>query len=65
LKGIVYFIFFFIGTSLYFLPLFFLSYLNRLKEFQFIGRVSAIIVGTLFFIYGIYNILRGGVIVHI
>lgn len=64
-KGMVYFIFFFIGTSLYFLPLFFLGFLNRLKEFQLIGRISAIIVGALFFIYGMYNILRGGVLVHL
>ncbi len=65
LKGIVYFIFFFIGTSLYFLPLFFLGFLNRLKEFQLVGRISAVIVGALFFIYGMYNMLRDGVMVHL
>lgn len=65
LKGMVYFTFFFIGTSLYFLPLFFLTFLNRLKEFQLVGRISAIIVGALFFIYSMYNMLKGGAIVHI
>lgn len=63
-KGMVYFIFFFIGTSLYFLPLFFLGFLNRLKEFRLIGRISAIIVGALFFIYSVYNMLKGSGVAH-
>ncbi len=64
LKGVVYFIFFFIGTSLYFLPLFFLTFLNRLKEFQLVGRISAIVVGALFFIYSVYNMLKGSGVAH-
>lgn len=56
LKGIIYFLMFFIGTTVYFIPLIFLGYLNKLKEFQFVGRISALIVGTMFFIYGLYNI---------
>lgn len=57
LKGIVYFLMFFLGTSVYFLPLFFLGYLNHLKEFQRMGRISALVVGALFFSYGLYQIL--------
>lgn len=56
-KGIIYFLMFFLGTSLYFLPIFFLGYLNKLKEFRLVGRVSALIVGLLFFSYSIYQIL--------
>lgn len=56
LKGIIYFLMFFLGTTLYFLPLFFLGYLNKIKEFQWVGRVAALIVGILFFIYGFYQI---------
>ncbi len=58
LKGIAYFFMFFIGTTVYFIPLFFLGYLNRLKEFQLVGRVSAIVVGLIFLGYSVYNILK-------
>lgn len=58
LKGIIYFIMFFIGTTLYFLPLVFLGHLNKLKEFQKVGRISGLIVGTLLFFYGFYRIIK-------
>ncbi len=58
LKGIVYFLMFFLGTTLYFLPLVFLGYLNKMKEFQLVGRIAALIVGTLFFAYAIYNMFN-------
>lgn len=64
-KGIIYFIMFFIGTSLYFLPVFFLGYLNKMKDFQIVGRISALIVGISFFLYGLYYILKGLSIVHL
>lgn len=63
-KGIIYFIMFFLGTSLYFLPLVFLGLLSKMKEFQTIARISALIVGSVFLIYGIYYISRGIVIFH-
>ena len=56
-KGVLYFLMFFIGTSLYFLPLFFLGYLNKIKEFQVVGRISALIIGSFFLLYGLYYIL--------
>jgi len=49
IKGMVYFIMFFLGTSFYFLPF---------------ARISALIVGIVFLVYGIYYISRGVVIFH-
>lgn len=65
IKGIIYFLMFFLGTSLYFLPLFFLGFLNKMKEFRFVARLAALIVGISFFVYGIYYIIRGAVIFHL
>lgn len=65
LKGVIYFLMFFIGTSIYFLPIFFLGYLNEMKEFQLVGRISALIVGISFFVYSLYNIIRGLPILHL
>jgi sulfite exporter TauE/SafE len=57
-KGIVYFFMFFIGTTVYFVPMFFLGYLNRIREFQLVGRISAIAVGLVFLGYSIYGLSR-------
>jgi len=65
IKGIVYFIVFFIATSLYMLPLVFLGLLGKLKEFRLIARISALIVGIIFLIYGIYYISRGVMVFHL
>ena len=64
LKGMIYFLMFFIGTTLYFLPVAFLGYLNKIKEFQWVGRVSALVVGSFFLVYGVYHISRGFLIFH-
>lgn len=64
MKGIIYFCFFFLGTTLYFLPLIFLGFLGKMKEFRLIGRISGLIVGVVFFIYAIYYIIRGQIIFH-
>jgi len=64
IKGIIYFIMFFIGTSPYILPLVFLGFLGKMKEFRLIARISALIVGIVFLVYGIYYISRGVVIFH-
>jgi len=58
-SGIMYFLIFFIGTSIYFLPVFFLGWLNKYKEFQIIGRISAVVVGVAFFVYSLYKIIKG------
>ena len=58
LFGVIYFLMFFLATSIYFLPLFFLGYLNKLRSFQLVGRISSLIVGILFFVYGLYYIIK-------
>jgi sulfite exporter TauE/SafE len=65
IKGIIYFVMFFLGTSLYMLPLVFLGLLSKMKEFQLVARISALIVGIVFLLYGIYYISRGVVIFHL
>jgi len=64
IKGIIYFIVFFLGTSLYLLPLVFLGLLSKIKEFRIIGRIAALVVGIVFLVYGIYYIFRGTIIFH-
>lgn len=64
-RGIIYFLMFFLGTSLYFLPLFFLGFLNKMAEFRLVARIAGLIVGVSFFVYGIYYIIRGIVIFHL
>ena len=58
-KGIVYFLVFFVATTLYFLPLFFLGFLSKLHEFRVVARISAVLVGLLFVADGIYAICHG------
>lgn len=55
-SGIVYFIIFFAGTSLYFLPLFFLGPLGGSHAFRFAGRISAVLVGIIFLVYSSWKL---------
>ena len=64
-KGIIYFVVFFAATSIYTLPLAFLGFLSKMKEFRLIARISALIVGIVFLIYGIYYISKGVMIFHL
>jgi sulfite exporter TauE/SafE len=64
-KGIIYFVMFFIGTSLYFLPITFLGFLNKMKEFRLMARLAGLIVGIGFFIYGLYYLSQGEFIGHL
>jgi len=57
-QGIVYFIMFFIGTSLYYLPITFLGPLAKMKEFRLAARIASLIVGSGFIIYGLYYLIR-------
>lgn len=52
-KGVAYFLVFFCVTSLYFVPLYFVGFLGRMKEFRWAARAAALAVGILFFVYGI------------
>lgn len=63
-KGMVYFLMFFLGTTLYFLPVTFLGFLGKMKEFRLIARIAGLIVGLAFLIYGIYYVIRGLTIFH-
>jgi len=63
-KGIIYFLMFFLGTTLYFLPVAFLGFLGKMKEFRLIARVAGLIVGFAFLTYGIYYIIRGLTLFH-
>lgn len=56
-NGLVYFAMFFLGTSVYFIPIFFLGMLAKFKEIQIVGRVAACIVGVVFIIYSIYSLM--------
>ncbi len=62
--GIVYFSIFFLATTLYIFPLFFVGFLNKMEEFRKVGRISGLIVGLLFLSYGLYHILKGSWFLH-
>lgn len=64
LKGIIYFLMFFLGTTIYFLPITFLGFLGKMKEFQLVARIAGLVVGLAFLIYGIYYIIRGLTLIH-
>lgn len=53
LLGMAYFLFFFLGTSVYIAPLAFLGLFSRETKLQKIARVSGIFVGIYFFISGL------------
>ena len=63
-KGIIYFLMFFLGTTIYFLPVTFLGFLGKMKEFRVVARIAGLIVGFTFLVYGIYYIIRGLTIFH-
>jgi sulfite exporter TauE/SafE len=63
-KGVAYFVVFFAATTLYFVPLVFLGFLGRMKEFQAAARVSALLVGLIFSAYGVFALTRGVLLVH-
>jgi len=64
LRGMIYFLMFFVGTTLYFLPVTFLGFLGKMKEFRLIAQIAGLIVGFAFLVYGIYYIIRGLTIFH-
>lgn len=64
LRGMIYFLMFFLGTTIYFLPVTFLGFLGKMKEFRLIARIAGLVVGFAFLVYGIYYIIRGLTIFH-
>jgi sulfite exporter TauE/SafE len=63
-KGIIYFLMFFLGTTVYFIPITFLGFLGKMREFRLIARIAGLVVGLAFLIYGIYYLIRGLSIIH-
>jgi sulfite exporter TauE/SafE len=58
LKSISYFIFFYIGTTVYFLPLIFLGLIHGRNVIHIIGKFAAGIAGIFFFIKGIIMLIN-------
>ena len=58
LQGVLYFLIFFLVSSIYFLPMVFLGMLGKMKELRSIARLSGIAVAVIFIIYGCYSIVN-------
>jgi hypothetical protein len=54
-----FFLFFFIGTSLFFFPLPFLAFLRRLSVMRVVGRMAAGIMGLYYFYTGLIMVIGG------
>ena len=57
LGGLLLFVAFFVGTSLYMLPLAFVGLLSRYEQIREVARLTAIIVGVVFLLMGIGYLL--------
>lgn len=57
LKSILFFIFFFIATSIFILPFIFSGFISRFKEVRIAARITAVIVGLWFVYLGIKNLI--------
>ena len=53
INGLIFFLMFFIGTTIYFLPITFLGYFSKTEWLRQAGRLAAIIVGIIFIIQSI------------
>jgi hypothetical protein len=53
LGGVLLFVAFFVGTSLYMLPMAFVGLLSKYEQIREIARLTAIIVGVVFLLMGI------------
>jgi len=58
LGGVILFIAFFVGTSVYMLPLAFVSYLNKSERIKQIGIMVALLSGLWFLFVGISGLIR-------
>ncbi|MCM8770986.1 MAG: sulfite exporter TauE/SafE family protein [Candidatus Omnitrophica bacterium] len=57
-KGLVYFLGFFLGTALYTLPLLSVTWLAKIKRLQNIGVLAAFITGGWFLIIGVFSLIK-------
>jgi sulfite exporter TauE/SafE len=60
-QSLLFFLAFFAGTSLYFVPVPLLGALKRFEALRFIGRVTAGLVGLYYLVYGIIIIFGGSI----
>ncbi len=56
--SIVFFIMFFLGTSIYFIPMPFLGFFRRKQVLQVIGKFAAILAGLLYLYKGVFSMIR-------
>jgi sulfite exporter TauE/SafE len=56
--GMIYFTFFFIGTSLYFIPMPFLGLFRKFQVLRIVGKFAAIIAGVFYLYQGILMTLK-------
>ncbi|MBF0503831.1 MAG: sulfite exporter TauE/SafE family protein [Candidatus Omnitrophica bacterium] len=62
--GVLYFLIFFVSSSIFFLPMIFVGMLARIKEFQLVARISGFICAGIFIAYGAYSIIHTFIIKH-
>jgi len=55
--GAVFFFAFFLGTSIFLVPVVFLSFLSKIEKTKTIGRIAAVFVGVWFLITGVRSLL--------
>lgn len=56
--SIVFFIMFFLGTAVYFIPMPFLGFFRRKHVLQVIGKFAAILAGLLYLYKGVFTMIR-------
>ena len=57
LAGLLFFIMYFIGNSLYFIPATFLGFLSKYQALRQMARLAAWLVGVIFIGYGVVNLI--------
>jgi len=57
-QGMILFLSFFVGTTLFLLPAGFLGVLSRRDFLRRVGQVAALLSGVIYLIYGLWNLLR-------
>jgi sulfite exporter TauE/SafE len=55
--SLLFFVFFFLGTSLYFIPMPFLGFFRKKQVLQVIGKFAAILAGLLYLYKGIFSMI--------
>ena len=56
--SLLFFIMFFLGTSIYFIPMPFLGFFRRKQILQVIGKFAAILAGLLYLYKGVFSMIR-------